>query len=358
MSNLRGNKGEWSEAYVLLRLLGDGRIYAADENLHKIENIYFPIIKIIREEVEKVRHEYTVTKDGVIAIYVNNTLIKEISQKAFDEEADYLLKRINEASEHAFSVDHTESFLHDIGSHKLSAPSTDKTDITMQIHDIQTGYSPVCGFSIKSEIGSAPTLLNATGATNFVYRIEGITKDRAKSINAIDSKDKIKKRMDAIFAEAEKVEFVRVNNSTFEQNLTLIDSSFAEMLSWALIYHYRDGAISCEDIVRLLEIHNPMKYQRSGVYTYKIKKFLCSVALGMKPAKEWDGRDEANGGYIVVSSSGDVLAYHIYNRDFFEEYLLKNTKLERASTTRHGYASLYEECGDMLLKLNLQIRFK
>ncbi len=44
-NNITGNKGEWSEMYVLLRLLGDGKIYAADENVHKIEDIYFPILK-------------------------------------------------------------------------------------------------------------------------------------------------------------------------------------------------------------------------------------------------------------------------------------------------------------------------
>ena len=51
---LTGNKGEWSEIYVLLRLLADGRIYAADENLQRLENVYFPILKIIREEKKKV----------------------------------------------------------------------------------------------------------------------------------------------------------------------------------------------------------------------------------------------------------------------------------------------------------------
>jgi HpaII restriction endonuclease. len=30
---LRGNKGEWSEIYTFLKLLADGKLYAADENL-------------------------------------------------------------------------------------------------------------------------------------------------------------------------------------------------------------------------------------------------------------------------------------------------------------------------------------
>lgn len=76
---------------------------------------------------------------------------------------------------------------------------------------------------------------------------------------------------------------------------------------------------------------------------------------------EWSelyGLDEANGGYIIVKADGEILAYHIYNRNFFEQYLLDNTILERASTSRHDYMSLYEENGEMFIKLNLQIRFR
>lgn len=45
--------------------------------------------------------------------------------------------------------------------YKLSALTTDKIDITVKIIDINTGYSPTMGFSIKSELGASPTLLNA-----------------------------------------------------------------------------------------------------------------------------------------------------------------------------------------------------
>ena len=47
---LSGNKGEWSEIYVFLKLLATGRLNAADENLDAIANAYYPIIKILREQ--------------------------------------------------------------------------------------------------------------------------------------------------------------------------------------------------------------------------------------------------------------------------------------------------------------------
>ena len=82
------------------------------------------------------------------------------------------------------------------------------------------------------------------------------------------------------------------------------------------------------------------------------------VASLSQMGKQWDGLDEANGGYIIVKADGEVLAYHIYNRNFFEQYLLDNTVLERASTGRHEFMSLYEEDGQMFIKFNLQVRFK
>lgn len=66
---IKGNKGEWSEIYVLLRLLADGKIYAADSDLNKLEDIYFPIIKIIREEIKDEVKEYHTGQ--LINIFVN-----------------------------------------------------------------------------------------------------------------------------------------------------------------------------------------------------------------------------------------------------------------------------------------------
>ena len=68
--------------------------------------------------------------------------------------------------------------------------------------------------------------------------------------------------------------------------------------------------------------------------------------------------DESNGGYIIVKENGEVLAYHLYNRDTFERYLLDNTKLDTASTSRHKFGKIYVEGDKKFINLNLQIRFK
>lgn len=78
----------------------------------------------------------------------------------------------------------------------------------------------------------------------------------------------------------------------------------------------------------------------------------------MKTATVCDGIDEANGGYKIVTKRGDVLAYHIYNRNYFEEYQINNTKYETASISRHEFGEVYSECEEVLIKLNLQNSFR
>lgn len=250
---IKGNKGEWSELYVLLRLLAYGRIYAADDQVKKIENVYFPILKIMREEVKGKKLEYRIGTNEDIEIYNNDIKIKSVSREQLKKEADYLYNEIVNMKSRSFEIEHTEKFAN---------------------------------------------------------------------------------------------------------NLMLIDSRMEEIIAQVLICYYRDNISDCKDIINKLEEENPLRFPNKGFYEFKFKKFLCSVALGMMPSKEWDGHDEANGGYIIVSSDGDVLAYHIYNRDYFEKYLLDNTKLERGSTSRHGFASLYKEDGKIYMNLNLQVRFK
>lgn len=364
VEELSGNIGEWSEPYVLFRLLADGRMYAADENLNKLQDIYFPILKIFRQEKKDKKNkdynniDFVIDTEKQVKVYFNDTLLKTVSQADFEKEADYLLDQLKTIPTTTFTIEKSQTFLNGFNCYNLKASSQDKTDIKIQIHDINTGYNPICGFSIKSHIGSLPTLINATDATNFVFEIENLSEEQIKKINEINTSKKIIDRMDFIKQNSGDLVFYKMKNSIYAENLLYIDSSMPELLSWALKYSYLENVISVKDVVALLQTRNPLHFPNNKMYyEYKFKKFLCAAALGMMPAKEWEAKDEANGGYIVAKEDGEVLAYHIYNRDKFEEYLFNNTKFERGSTSKHGFATTYEENGKYLINLNLQIRF-
>lgn len=353
---LTGNKGEWSEIYVLLFLAGCGRLYAADASMHKIADIFFPVLKIFRDEDPTKRYEYRLPNNGKVNICVNDLLVKVLSQTEFQREAQTLLQAIIQGR-NSFAVSNTETFMSAIGCTRLTAPAQDKTDIALQLHDIKTGFSPVCGFSIKSELGDPPTLINASGATNFIFSLSNMSVSLMQEINACDSKRKIKERVQLLRDNNVSLHFERVASSIFSENLQMIDTRFGEILAYALKYHYFEECISCAETVQKLEERNPLNFGRPGLYTHKFKQFLYAAALGMTPATQWNGLEDANGGYIIVTNDGNVLAYYLYNKNAFEDYLLNNTKFERASTKRHNYSTVYQEGNRFFLNLNLQIRF-
>lgn len=360
-----GNRGEWSELYAFIRLLKDGNIFAADEYVNRIESIYFPILKLIRADKENQDVDYLTGKP--IRIYKNGDLLEEISSEEVEKNANILFSKIfndRDNTDGAFSIPDIDSFLDKMRIAQIKSPSTEKIDIRMQLHDINTGYDSIKGFSIKSDLGQPPTLLNAGKNTRFRYEITGIDDNDMAAINSIDksvNKEYVKLRFLELFKRAKNVRYSGMISEVFENNLMLIDSMLPEIYGDFILYHYltmQEPHVDCESICKVLELNNPIGYRKNGIYTYKIKKLLAASALGMTPGKEWDGNESATGGYIIVKRDGDVLCYHLYNRNFFEEYLLRNTTIDRPSATRYEYAFVYKDNGKYFIDLNIQIRFK
>lgn len=358
---LKGNKGEWSEVYVLLKLLGEKKLYSGDENLDKVANLYYPILEIIREEQNK-KHEYALDGDIVVINEDGNTLVK-VSVKDFLENAKILLASLKKAKGRAFSIPQIQNFLDEIYCTRLKASSLDKADITVVVHDPRTGINPTLGFSIKSYIGGLPTLLNPGEPTNFIYRIThlDLSDEEIDQINAINSRSKIQDRVKAIKEKGGIIEYDSMQNRTFRNNLTLIDSCMPNIISEILLEFYSTDMVSISDLVDNISKENPLHFdlsQNQPFYEHKVKQLLVDIALGVTPATPWNGVYDANGGYIVVKENGELLCYHIYDRNLFENYLFKNTKLVSASSTRYGYGQIIRINGQLCIKLNLQIRFR
>lgn len=354
---LKGNKGEWSEFYVLLYLLGTRKLYAADEKLDKIAGFYFPIKKIIRNDTPSKPINFVLEGVDKVEIYLNTKLSRTMTSKEFEKEAKSLYDKICKGK-NTFNIPGSENLLKDMELERLTAPSTEVTDIKMEVSDTTTGIDQIMGFSIKSYIGGSPTLLNASGATNFVYEVLNLTDTQMKDVNSINTRTKILDRINKIKEYGGKIKYCKMSNDVFSGNLSMIDSRMEDVLSVLLLHSYEENELDCKNNIDYLKTTNPLECRRIDFYEHKFKDFLCAKALGLEPSIKWMGEDNSNGGYIVVKSDGDVLAYHLYNRDKFRQYLLDNTKLERASTTRHKYATIYKEDDKMYINLNLQIRFK
>jgi len=356
---LSGNKGEWSEIYALFKLLGDKQLFAGDSDLNKVEELFYPIIKIIRNESGG-NFEYEINSDLVIISGGKEEL--RIPIKTFTEQSAKLLTKIK-GSTGAFSIPEIETFMNSINCSSLKAKSTSKSDIRIVIHDQKINQTAELGFSIKSQLGGQATLLNAGKTTNFIYQVLGFnpTESEMKTINEIETKSKIKDRIESIKKLGGNIEYLSLEQDVFKNNLVLIDSLLPNILAEIVKTFYTSNLSTIKDLTENINDINPLNYDNQFAHTfyeYKLKRFLTDVALGMTPSKVWNGIYDATGGYLIVRENGDVLCYHIYNRNQFEDYLFQNTKLETASSSRHEFGKIYEKNEKIYFKLNLQIRFK
>ncbi|MEN9918261.1 MAG: hypothetical protein RL662_697 [Bacteroidota bacterium] len=356
---ITGNKGEWSEIYTLFKLLADKQVYAGNGNLNRVDDLFYPILKIIREE-ENV-YDYTIASGDIVIISTANEELLRIPISEFKNQADSLFHTIK-TGKGAFTSTQTASFMQSVYCSRLKAKSSDKTDIKIVIHDLRTGICPTLGFSIKSKMGNPSTLINASGATNFCYRVTGtkLTPQQLTEINGIDTRSKIKDRIAKIKELGATLSYVGIDSSIFYNNLVLIDSSLPLIVSQMLLMYFSGMGTRVSDLSKQLQDKNPLDYElqhKHQFYEYKIKRLLSDAALGMKPATVWSGTFEANGGYLVVKEDGDVLCYHIYNRNDFEDYLLNTSFMDTPSSSRHGFGTIEEKEGEQFLKLNIQVRF-
>jgi type II restriction enzyme len=357
---ITGNKGEWSEIYALFKLLGDKQLFLGNKEIEKLEGIVYPILRVLRTENNR-DFEYSI-QDEIIIISGGMEVLK-IPILEFKEKSKFLLEKIKANKERTFAVPEIEDFMKSISCLSLKASSTAKTDITIVVHDQRTNQQPTLGFSIKSQLGSPSTLLNAGKTTNFIFKISNqiFSKSDIIKINSIDTRSKIMDRINSVLRSDGVFNFVKTEKQIFSNNLILIDSKLPEILSQIVYEFYSSEKSNISELVEYISTKNPLSFDVSNdhkFYEYKIKRFLTDIALGMMPSKVWTGEYDATGGYLIVKESGDVLCYHIYNKNEFENYLFNNTKLETASSSRHDFGSIYEENDELYFKLNLQIRFR
>lgn len=356
---LSGNKGEWSEIYTLFKLLGEGKLHAGDAALNKL-NLYFPILKVIRDEAK--RYEYCPVADQhIVVINEAGEEWLRVPMERFVQASKSLLDSILSASTSSFQVPQAEHFMREIGCSALKASSGKKADIRIVVHDLRTNMTPELGFSIKSQLGSPSTLFNPGVPTNFLYKVTGTALSDSQ-IEALNNVPGHVSRMEAFDRAGGKLVFHDVEHAVFKNNLLFLDCCMPRFMAACLLeFNLPNPASKIADVVERVAKRNPFGFTGKHVltfYEHKMKVFLTDAALGMTAAKEWLGRYEANGGYIVVRKDGELVCYDFYDRNDVEDYLYNNTQFDRGSRSRYHYGSFFRgDDGAVYIRLNLQIRF-
>lgn len=338
------NKGEWSEAYCLLKTMADKKLFLCDLNLENTGTA----VEVIGGRLSK-NIEYKIVGESVS--FFSNENCKEIPISNVKNIVKYFLEEIKEKQTKTFPIKLVEDFFLDIGSPSVKAKASNKADSILYTNDELTKATEKLSFSIKSFLVADPTLVNAGRTTNFTYKvlchIEPYKNLKAKTLVKKLIEDKV------------VLDFEKMDSEIYAKNLMLVDTQMPQIISEMLKVYYSSKTKYVSHLVDEVEKLNPLNLSDTSIYKNKICDYLFYSATGMFPNTEWAGIQDIDGGCMIVKEDGEISTFYIFRKaflEFFREYLYNKCFLDTASTTRHQFGRLYEEEGQVRLKLNLQVR--
>lgn len=370
------NKGEWSEFYVFLKLLGEGALFTADNKLNKNPNCYLDILNIVRQEFKDIIMNYNVNKNTcLITIKANDKTLKDVPMVDFLDAANKLLDGLNMKGSSIPAPTKVCDFAKFIYVSKPKAPSVKalekdfggKNDIYIEAKDSQTAVVTQMGFSIKSQYSHPATLFNASTSSQLLYKVSNCDDTKMNEFNNISDcvSGKVNRGwglcVDYLNTHNMDLTFTNACNTKFDNNMYIIRNDMNEILSEyvkdRLITGYKDNHNVMEMTDKLVS-NNPLNINLPDIlYKKTIKDFLMASFTGMTASSSWNGTEQVSGGYIVVLDNGDVICYHSVDREGFRDYLYRNTHFEYVSANKYKWSYMYKDGNDYYLPLNFSIRF-
>lgn len=343
---LKQNKGEWSEVYALLKLINQRLVNYGDEQGNPTQQQ----IRVIR--MHNGSTTLNLTDISVEIIDTNTTKTVPLSDLFSEQELTQLVSEIKQGKS-TFSNQKIDDAIAQLYLSKTKGTSQDKADITLSFEENKQIFDDQ-GIGIKSFLGAAPTLLNASQATNFIYEITNaqmLSSDQIDSINAIETKAKIRDRIQAIKQHGGQLQFYGCENSVYESNLRKVDSDMPVMIADALLNFFSvDGQKYLFNYPKTLN-----DTQKADERTIRLKDFVQNTMLGIFPTTEWDGNLSATG-VLLVKHDGSLVFYHTNKAQLLKDYFYNRTSFDTPSSTKHGFGLIYTENNKLLFKLNLQLR--
>ncbi|ABB45113.1 DNA (cytosine-5-)-methyltransferase., Type II site-specific deoxyribonuclease [Sulfurimonas denitrificans DSM 1251] len=356
--NKTNNKGEWSELFAFIKILLEQKLLLSDKELNPTGD-FFKINKITTENLDlefipvsdfKIKSIHTKTKEEAEI---------DISSIITDETLTNILNQIK-AGSGTFEINDFEIIQTALGfSIVKGGNSSQKADIVLDIEH-NTFVKENEGFGIKSYLGSKPTLLNASGNTNFMFEIDGLDNSKISEINQISTATKLRDRIVAINKNGGTFRYLKAEKDTMNYNLKMVDNVLPEIIGYLLMAFYGNRISNLSDIVNYLcdytDILTHLDIDDKAMLINKLKKFLVDILLGFFAGEKWNGSYASNG-TIVVKENGDLITFHIINMENLKNYLFENIKLDTPSTSRHKFGTIIQDKTKNYFKLNLQLRF-
>ena len=368
------NKGEGSEFYAFLYILGETKLPLVDKDLKETgRDVNF--LKVLREDAI-----YEFTSGKRVAVYVDGaTHYFDCSQA--QEEAKKVFSLLVNPGSIPTNAPALSSALKLVCAKKLRAKSANKQDLSASVQFPNVPFSQFIGFSVKSYVGKDPTILNASGDnTRFVYRIlkngqtpSGDELARLKSFYPTTvGNSKIGTYADFYrnaLRDGFSFNFKENSGGNLSYNLKFIDSKGPELLARILMEQFAaprtrtpladlvDEAARKNDIPEIQALGDNFEDRRNSL-RHKIQNSLLAFTTGATPAVKWTGAQTASGGLLVVEKSGKVYCLELLSGNVVGNYLIENAYFEQPSGDRHSKNVLTISPSEVTIDLQLQIRIQ
>lgn len=373
------NIGELSELYAVANILGTPKIPVVDGKLRKIPDAYVEVLEVFRRDGANLA-SYKIDKQCANGPKIDYSgLHASVSCADFERAANNLLgllvKKPKGGSKIRIDAPEVKKVLELLDTSRVSAKASDKSDFVAKV--ISNGMIQTWGFSVKSQLGSQSTLINASRDSSYfeyeIFRSGGLPLTVANR--------------EAIFAASKEptkrgFEFVqKILNLGYElqykncpkklcYTLRMIDSFGPEIIGRLLVEEARrrkngGGVMTIAELVEKMAENSVFKDlgenkdERALSLGYKVRSVLLAFMSGATPGVRWDGSARAAGGLIIVTKTGEVVCLQLSTTDAVGEYLMNSCRLDAPSATRHDWGYPYQdEKNNLYVRMQLQVRFK
>lgn len=357
---LTATRREWNELYVLFAILGKGELALGDEAGNPARVL--PVAAVLRQEHDGERRYIVEDED----IHVVGTQMDErFPREDFATVAGLILDVLRKGGDdEPEAPEGVEAFLDAVQIYDMEARTDDRTDFHIIFHD--ETFPPV-GFRIYSRLCGMMPLLDGGRTANLKLEQTGVrfSQPAVNKINFTEDPDnpaEVARRILYIESLGGILKYNDVADKIFRSNLSMIDLHFPRVLAEMVRIMHLDHIVRVDELTELVEERNPLKIKdelihKHGYYRHKMKEFLLAVALGMRPAKQYNGTDSAVAGFVMVDAQGGMVCYRKTERQVFADYLFSHTRLEQGSPEKDKYGYLERENRAYYLKLNLKVGF-
>lgn len=340
---IKGNKGEWSEMYVFLKMLGS-------ENI-KIDNKEYKEFSIIRYFEGEV-YEY---KKGnlFVELFENGKYSGlTIPKTEFELLSKILKKDIINNKGRSFSVSkHIVTFLEKIKVKSIKASFCHKEDMIIAIDGKKMG------FSIKSFLGKPPCLFSGSANTNIVYKIRSDNNaydesflDKVNNIYTSSGGVALKSRINTLLSKY-TLEPITFECDAMHNNLNHISNKIEKVLmNVVLSYYTLKDRKSTTNIKRIIDT-----FPNSVECTSELVNFAKECDKSLQPTVNWS-KNSFIKGTIYVKRDGSI---HIsmYESDDYNK-ILEKVRIDRGSANRYDYGKIVFYNNVPYFKINMQIRYR